>query len=814
MRRPRPRLVAVGLLAGLVLAGCGESSPVTMSKPAAAGTGAPAPTVAPATPLPSAGAAAPAPTPSMAPPAAVAARASVPPVEAELVAATTSVAPGGTVRVGLRLAMAPGWHVYWRSPGDSGQAPTITWTLPAGVTASPIAWPVPRRLVTPPLATYVYDDDVLLPVTLTVPADFAAPTLEIGAVADWLVCEEECQPGAATLRLTLPVRAGPAATDWRTHRWFVGADAIRPRPLSAGVRAAAAGAEFVAVFLGGEGPWTDASADARLFLDDGDGFARVEEQPWIRTPAGRALVVPRTRAPGVPVATRVKGLLVGTHPSSGPFAYEVDAAIEGTTDLGGASVTRRTSPPTHAPEGVGGHPSSGEVGGEGPRGPVAAGSAAPAPVPSRQVPDEPPPSLVHALWLAFLGGLLLNVMPCVLPVLSVKALGFVEQAGERPGHVRAHGLVFAAGVILAFWAIVAIVLALRQAGQAVGWGFQFQNPVVVGACALLVLGMSLNLVGLFELGTGVAAAAGQAESKLRRGTWTGSFASGLLATVIATPCTAPFMGVAVGYAMGASAFEAFAVFTALGAGMALPFVALLWSPALLARVPRPGPWMETFRQALSFPLFATAIWLGWVFGRLVGVSGLTWLMYGALATAFAAWAFGRFGGGHHRPALRWIVGRGLPAAAVVAAVLLMVTGARKDPAAEHAPPEGWIAWTPTVVDELRAEGRPVFLDFTADWCLTCKVNDATILSTETVEGTIRRLGYAKVVADWTRQDAAILAALKSFGRDSVPLYVVYPADRNRPPEVLPTAITPGIVADALERGAATMPAALPGGLAR
>ncbi|MBL9088697.1 MAG: thioredoxin family protein [Planctomycetia bacterium] len=448
---------------------------------------------------------------------------------------------------------------------------------------------------------------------------------------------------------------------------------------------------------------------------------------------------------------------------------------------------------------------------------MAAGSAAPAPAAAPapvHAPEGDRPSLPRALLLALLGGLLLNVMPCVLPVLSVKALGFVEQVGERPGHVRAHGLVFAAGVIVAFWAIVAIVLALRQAGQAVGWGFQFQNPVVVGACTLLVLGMSLNLIGLFEVGAGVAAAAGQAESRLRRGTWTGSFASGLLATVIATPCTAPFMGVAVGYAMAAPPFEAFAVFTALGAGMALPFVALLWSPALLARVPRPGPWMETFRQVLSFPLFATAIWLGWVFGRLVGVSGLTWLMYGALAIALAAWAFGRFGGGHHRPALRWVFGRALPAAAVVAAVVLMVAGARKDPAAEHAPPEGWIAWTPTVVDELRAEGRPVFLDFTADWCLTCKVNDATILSTETVEGTIRRLGYAKVVADWTRQDEAILTALKSFGRDSVPLYVVYPADRSRPPEVLPTAITPGMVADALERGATTAPAALPGGLAK
>ncbi len=271
------------------------------------------------------------------------------------------------------------------------------------------------------------------------------------------------------------------------------------------------------------------------------------------------------------------------------------------------------------------------------------------------------------MLLAFLGGLLLNVMPCVLPVLSVKALGFVEQVGERPGHVRKHGLVFAAGVVVAFWAIVGVVFALRGAGQAVGWGFQFQNPVFVGVCALVMLGMSLNLMGMFELGTSVAAAAGQAETGLRRGTWTGSFTSGLLATVIATPCTAPFMGTAIGYAMSSPAFDAFAVFTALGVGMALPFVALLWFPALLAKVPRPGPWMETFRQVLAFPLFATAIWLGWVFGRLVGVSGLTWLLYGALALALAAWAYGRFAGAAHRRVVRWILEGALPLAGVVRA---------------------------------------------------------------------------------------------------------------------------------------------------
>jgi len=820
MPSPRFRSLVVGLAAVLLLAGCGESTTSVPARaaidasPAASASSAGAPWVAGA----SSSALVAASAPLVAAAASTArARASVPPVEAELVAATMSVAPGGTVRVGLRLAMAPGWHVYWRSPGDSGQAPTITWTLPAGVTASPIAWPVPRRMVTPPLATYVYDDDVLLPVMLSVPPDFAGATLEVVAAADWLVCEDECQPGATTLRLAIPVRADAPAVDWRTHRWFVGADAVVPRALPGGARAAAVGAELVGLVFGGDGPWRDPASGAHLFLDDGDAFARVEEQPWVDAPAGRTLVLPRTRTPGIPAPTRVRGLLVGAHPTQGPFAFEVDVPIEGTLDLGGAAVRRTVSPPTAshaaaAPPTSAGPTSSGVT--PGPDVPPSAGAAVP-PTRGPASGGGAPPTLAYAVLLAFLGGLLLNVMPCVLPVLSVKALGFVEQVGERPGHVRAHGLVFAAGVIVAFWAIVGVVLALRGAGQAVGWGFQFQNPVFVGVCALLLLGMSLNLVGLFELGTRVAAAAGQAETGLRRGTWTGSFASGLLATVIATPCTAPFMGTAVGFAMTASATGAFAVFTALGLGMALPFVALLWFPALLAKVPRPGPWMETFRQVLSFPMFATTIWLGYVFGRTVGVSGLTWLLSSALALAVGAWAYGRFGGAHVGPRMRGVLGRGLPLAAVVASVVLLVGGARKDPAAEYAPPAGWVAWSPGVVDDLRAQGRAVFLDFTADWCLTCKVNEATILSTDAVEEGFRRHGYVKVVADWTRPSEPIRLALEALGRSSVPTYVVYPADRSRPPEVLPTAITPGIVIDALARGVApAAPAVAPEGTSR
>lgn len=723
-------------------------------------------------------------------PAASRARASVPPVEVEFVTATTSVAPGGTLRVGIRLVIAPGWHVYGRSPGDSGQAPAVRFTLPEGVVASPLRHPVPWRLVTPPLATYVVTEEALLTADLSVSETYASETIPLRAEVSWLVCKEDCHPGDAIVAIDVPVTRGPTSVDLRVARWFLAADALSPRSLPQGASAREVGPDRVALLPRGKGPWLEAT-QVELFLDDADPWTLVEDQPWVKTSEGPGLLVPRSTTRGALHASRVRGILVGSHPSSGAFAFDVDVPIEGKLAWEGALPLRRVS------SSAGGVPPS-----TGAPAPVV-GAPLPAPLPSSPLPPRPVPggTPLAAVLLAFVGGLILNVMPCVLPVLSVKALGFVEQAGERPGHVRAHGLVFGAGVLVSFWVMVAMLLALRGAGHAAGWGFQFQDPTFVGACVLLLFAMGLNLLGVYELGARLASAAGSAEAGLRRGTWTGSFASGVLATIIATPCTAPFMGPAIGWALSASVLDAFLVFTALGAGMATPFVALLWFPALLRRVPRAGPWMETLRHVLSFPMFATAVWLAWVFGRLTGVDGLFWLLASVLALAIGAWAFGRYFRGERSLPVRLVLGIALPALALAGTIGSLRLGATTDPGALPPPPSGWIPFTPTVVEERRAAGQPVFLDFTADWCLSCKVNDKVVLSASEVVAAFERLGYARVMADWTRRDPDVTSALKALGRESVPVYVVYPADRAEPPVLLPSAITPGMVVEALERGA-------------
>jgi thiol:disulfide interchange protein DsbD len=326
---------------------------------------------------------------------------------------------------------------------------------------------------------------------------------------------------------------------------------------------------------------------------------------------------------------------------------------------------------------------------------------------------------------------------------------------------------------------------------------------------LLMFASGLNLLGVFEVGHGLAGAAGTAAHRLGTASLVGSFGNGVLATVVATPCTAPFMGPAVGYALAAPTAVSLTVFTGLGLGMAAPYVLLSIFPAWLKRMPQPGPWMETFKHVMAFPMFAVALWWMPAFGKQVGVLGLTLLLVACLLAGLGAWLYGRFGAAWRGPVVRNVVGRGLAGLFVVAGLGVGWNAAHRDPVADAAPPEGWIAWRPGIETRLRAEGRVVLLDFTADWCPTCKANDKLVLSTEEVESAARRLGVARVQADWTVKSGEIKEALASFGRESVPLYVVLSPDRDRPPEKLPTVITPAMVVDALERAAARQPTASP-----
>ncbi len=666
---------------------------------------------------------------------------------AALVSATTTVRPGSTADIGLHLTMAKGWHVYWINPGDAGTPPSLAWTLPAGVTAGPFRWPFPERLLVPPLASYGYSDEVLLPFSVDVPVDFAGGAVPLRAKAEWLVCADVCLPASAELALDLAVGTQPPAPDPTWASRF--AEAARRLPIEGSgwtVSAAPADSGY-ALDLRPPPGWSGTLDGAYFFADSTSVAQHPAPQRMAREGDAFRLTVPASEFAAAP-ATRLRGVVVlpegAAWDDSGRRALAVNAVV------GPAS-----TPVSDAPGTAGGL------------------------------------SLALAVLLAFAGGVLLNAMPCVFPVLSIKLLGFVQGRTHERAALRRHGAAFAAGVLVSFWVLAGVLIALRASGEELGWGFQLQRPGVVAALALLLFGLGLNLAGLFEMGGRVASAAGQLD---RRGGLGGAFLSGVLATVVATPCTAPFMGAALGYALAQPPAAALIVFTALGIGMALPYVLLASFPHWLARLPRPGPWMVTLRQALAFPLFLTVVWLAWVFGQQTGVDGLAYLLLGFVLAGLAAWIYGRTTDLHTR---RRIVPYGLSIVSAALALYAVALGTREAFAPVTAASDGaWEAFEPATVEQLVAQGQPVFVDFTAAWCLSCQVNKRVALQTEAVDAAFRARGVRTFRADWTRRDPAITAALAGFGRSGVPLYVLYPGGKAAP-VLLPSVLTPGIVLDAL-----------------
>ena len=625
-------------------------------------------------------------------------------IEAELVSATTSFAPGTTATVGLRFKMDPHWHVYWENPGDSGLSPTVRWTLPPGFAAGPIRWPAPVRLRTSTLENFIYSGEVVLPVDLDVPRDAAGDAV-LTATIEWLVCAEECVPGDATLVLRVPVRAGPPAADPRVAPLFAAALAGQPTPWTGAAPTLRAASGRFELEFPGEGPWSDPGAQLYVLPAAGDVAEHASPQT-VRRENGRTIVmITASRVRSTPV-DRVRGLLeVRSDGARHVYAFEAPPG-------GGPAVSAAT--PTSAPT------------------PTQAGDRV--------------ESLALALLLAFLGGIVLNVMPCVLPVLSVKILGFVSQAGEDRARTLRHGLLFAGGVIVSFWALAGVLLLLRAGGELVGWGFHVQEPIVVGSLALLLLLLALNLFGVFEVGTSVAGAA-DGVARGVRSSGARAFADGAMATFIATPCTAPFMGSALTYALTVPAPSAMLVFTSLGVGMAAPYVLLSANPSWLRWVPKPGPWMVTFKQLMAFPVLATVVWLLWVFGKEAGVDGVAWMLAACLLVSGAAWVRGRWGGLERSTSVRWWVGTGVALLLAAFAVERMVHASHQEPGALGAPPAGWVAYGPGVVEGYQAKGRVVLLDFTAAWCTTCKVNEALVLGSDTVRSAVARMDVAQVQAD-------------------------------------------------------------------
>ena len=683
-------------------------------------------------------------------------------VEAELVAERTALVPGQVTTVALRLRMQEGWHTYWQNPGDSGLPTTLAWTLPAGVTAGPLQWPAPHALPAGPLVNYGYEGEVLLLTDLTVAANApVGEALPLSAKAEWLVCKETCIPEEAKLDLALPVaeRSDPYP------QWGKAIGATRealPAKVPGWVFAAKGDGPRVTLTL--TGPAGAALPTGVHFFPFQEG--RLEpsgKQAFAREPNGTfALTLPVANqlTPGF---TQVAGVLTaadGFSTAGAPVkAMVVDVPLAGAVVAGPKPVAAAASVLNLAPP------------------PAADGL-----------------SLAMAMAFAFLGGIVLNLMPCVFPVLSLKALSLAAPGHGNREKLRLEGLAFTAGVVATFVGLAGILLAFRAAGEQFGWGFQLQSPGMVTGLALLFFVLALNLSGAFEFTALVPSSAGNWSAKNR---YLNAALSGVLAVVIASPCTAPFMGAALGFALAQSAAVTLVVFAALGAGMALPFFLLSWFPGWRRTLPKPGPWMERLKQFLAFPLYATVAWLVWVLGAQVDNDAVVRLLVTLVAVAFALWAWRTYRLGAAR-GFSLVALAGLVAAAVVAWPLFSGTaaGAAGDTRAAAAKgADAWQPFTPTLVSELTAGNTPVFVDFTAAWCVTCQVNKRLVLNDGAVKDAFAKGGVALVRADWTRRDPQISQALAALGRQGVPVYVLYRPGKE--PLLLPEVLQKQTVLDAI-----------------
>ncbi len=712
-------------------------------------------------------------------------------LEATLLAEPSAVAPGKTFWAGLHLKLEPHWHVYWKNPGDAGLPVSLNWTLPAGASAGPIAWPYPSRIEVPPLMNYGYEEEVLLPVEVTVPAKAeAGKKLELKAKAKWVVCKDICLPGSAELSLSLPVAAAAGAPDPANAALFTKARADQPLTASAWTFSAQAQDSsliLIAIPPAGAIPTGGATlASLSFFPEASEIIEYAAPQKFRSIQGGYALelkaVLPEAGSKG-------PDSLIGVAVSESGWNADHAKAVEIRV-----AIERGKAKPVYsgAPITVSGNPKPGSTF-------TPATGAAPA--------HSGFVTLLLMLGLAFTGGLILNLMPCVLPVLSLKIFDFVKRAGESRWKVFSHGLVFTAGVLASFWLLAGLLLILRSGGSELGWGFQLQSPAFLMVLCALFFFFAMSLFGVFELGALFTRIGGVTTND----GWLGSFMAGVTATVVATPCTAPFMGSAMGYAFTQPPYFAMLVFTALGLGMAAPYLLLSGFPALMKFLPKPGAWMETLKQFMGFPLLATAIWLAWVLGKQAGVDALIALLFLLLLAGLSAWILGKWTPMYRETSTRvlgWLFALAVfvPAFAYVLSHLDTIRENKPRAVSTEAGgqkvTENGMTWEPfseARVSELVGQGKPVFVDFTADWCLSCKVNEKVAFGSSEVTAKFKELGLAVLKADWTLRDETISRALAKYGRNSIPLYVLYSGNGMDDFTVLPEVLSPGILLEALKK---------------
>ena len=659
--------------------------------------------------------------------------AEAPHVHVQLIVLPPVLGLGETAQAGLYFKIEPSWHVYWKNAGDAGEPPHLRWTLPDAITAGPLQFPAPKRLPLGPLMDFGYEDEVLYPFDLTVASNAKTGAAVLHAKADWLVCQATCIPGKADLEVVRnvdlhPESAAPSTADAALFTRFVGQI---PPPLPANAKVA-----FQSTPTGFRLGITTGQRETSAEFFPADVSIVDNPSPQKVTPTATGLVLELKKDANLSAAPRQ---LNGVLELSGGRNYDI-SALPGT---------------------------------------VAAAQS-----------GFSPSALGRATGLAFLGGLLLNLMPCVFPVLFIKGLALVRSGNEERHQLRTHGYVYALGILVSFWVLVGALLGLRAAGSVLGWGFQFQSPVFLSLMAALLFFLGLSLAGQFEIGLSLTSAGGSLAAKQG---YAGSFFTGVLAVIVATPCTAPFMGAAIGYALAQSAAVTFAVFTALALGLAAPYVVLTVQPAWTRVLPKPGAWMEVLKQAVAVPIFGTVIWMAWVLASAYGAAVLAALLVSLLLLAIAGWFLGRW------PAKGWATTLAVLIGIGVVALCAVAPGKLAAAPASSAAPSGqglWQRWSANAVAQAQAQGRPVFVDFTASWCLSCQVNERVALSQPEVQKALADANVVLLKADWTQHDDAITQTLTSLGRSGVPTYVLY-APGKSDPQILPEVLTPQVVMNVL-----------------
>lgn len=705
--------------------------------------------------------------------------------QVQLLLSANPVRPGDTIWAGVDLKMDPGWHTYWKNSGDSGIPTQIKWQLPPGVTAGEIHWPLPKKLPPVEVTTYDYEGETMLLVPLTLASNLNPGPFTLSANVSWLECQDQCIPGSATVTAQLTVgsetetspddaaieswgKKVPQTNNYPFLAWWEKSTTNDTRPLVIG-----SGKEDTAKTI----PYD--SVD--FFPDAYDNF---EVQPETE-------IISKT-SDDISLRKLVKKY-------SGDWPKEISGVIviQDGTDRYGTDVTLPIADQAPSDETV----SPANTTNNSTASPTTTTTAFPP-----AIPALPPQPLWRMLLYALIGGLILNVMPCVLPVIALKILGFVNEAKSDPRRVRLLGLIYALGVLVSFLVLAALIIGVRAAGHHAGWGMQFGSPIFIVCLTVLVTLVALNLFGIFEvtLSGRVSNTAGELAS--RHGA-SGAFFNGVLATTLATPCTAPFLAPALGFAFAQSTGIIILVFLTVGLGLASPYILLSWNPAWLKFLPKPGAWMEKFKIAMGFPMLATVMWLFYIASSSFG-QDIAWLGGFLVVVALAAWIFGEF------------VQRGRRHQTIAALIALLLLGGGYyfilekeldwrapyvEPTASKTSPTAsadsinWQPWSPEAIAQAQAAGKPVLVDFTADWCLTCQVNKKDSIDIDSVRQKLKDMNAVTLVGDYTHFPERITEELQRFGRAGVPLVLVYPNKPNANPVALPEILTPSIVLAALDQ---------------